>query len=113
MRIARSAAGLEFLVQYDAGAVAAHVRALGGRLRDELAARGLAPLGPGAAGERAGIVAIADGRAEEHTAALRERGVLVWGRAGRLRASVHLSTTHPTSSACSRRFPRLLPRRSA
>ena len=108
------AAGLEFLVQYDAGAVAAHVRALGGRLRDELAARGLAPLGPGAAGERAGIVAIADGRAEEHTAALRERGVVVWGRAGRLRASVHL---YNDSSDIERLLealpPTLLPRRSA
>ena len=83
-------AGLELLAQCDPGEVAAHVRALGGRLRDELAARGLAPLGPAAEAERAGIVAIADDRAEEHTAALRERGVVVWGRDGRLRASVHL-----------------------
>ena len=84
------AAGLEFLAQYDAGAVAAHVRALGGRLRDELAARGLVPLGPGAAAKRAGIVAIADGRAEEHAALLRERGVVVWGRAGHARVGAPL-----------------------
>jgi selenocysteine lyase/cysteine desulfurase len=83
-------AGLETLGRHDAREVAHHARELCGRLRDGLVGLGFEPLTPPAADARAGIVAVADADCAEHVAALRDRGVIAWGRDGRLRVSAHL-----------------------
>ncbi len=82
--------GLAVLSGFAADALAAHARALGGRLLDGLDNLGWPALTPRDPSARAGIVAMVDQACEEHARRLRRAGIAVWGRDGRLRASAHL-----------------------
>jgi selenocysteine lyase/cysteine desulfurase len=68
----------------------AHVEGLVARLLDGLVGLGVAPLTPIRAPARAGIVSIADTACERRAHLLRAHDIVVWGRDGRLRASLHV-----------------------
>jgi cysteine desulfurase / selenocysteine lyase len=84
--------GLAALGSFEPHDVADHIRALGSRLIGGLEALGWGRriLTPRAAASRAGIVSVADSSCEDRVSELRARGIIVWGRDGRLRASMHL-----------------------
>ncbi|MBV9757698.1 MAG: aminotransferase class V-fold PLP-dependent enzyme [Alphaproteobacteria bacterium] len=81
--------GLATLMRAGIPEIERHALALGGELRDRLAAAGWPVLTPEAPERRAGNICIASERAEVLEASLRARGVLAWGGDGRLRLSVH------------------------
>lgn len=83
-------AGLDVLTSHTSEMVEAHVDGLVSRLIEGLLRLGVAPLTPLLPSGRAGIVAIADASCERRTQVLHEQRVVVWGRDGRLRASLHL-----------------------
>jgi cysteine desulfurase/selenocysteine lyase len=82
-------AGLEVLGAQTAETRHMHVERLISRLIDGLERLDIAPLTPARPAARAGIVAIADASCERRTTLLREQEIVVWGREGRLRASLH------------------------
>jgi cysteine desulfurase/selenocysteine lyase len=81
--------GLATLMEAGIGRIAEHVLALGGELRERLAALGFPVLTPETPERRAGNICIVSDAAELLEAGLRARGVLTWGSDGRLRLSVH------------------------
>ncbi len=70
--------------------VEAHAIRLGTMLIDGLTRLGLEVTTPVAPAARAGNICFATPRSEELEAALRERGILVWGGDGRIRISTHV-----------------------
>ena len=88
-------ASLELLLEAGSDAIEARIRAITDRLADGLAARGFAVVSSRRPGEWSGIVAAthAERPAPEVSSHLRERGVLVAHRAGRLRVSPHFYNT--------------------
>lgn len=83
-------AGLDVLDVHTPEAREAHVESLVARLIEGLLTLGVTPLTPLRPSARAGIVAISDDACERRAQLLREHDVVVWGRDGRLRASLHL-----------------------
>ncbi len=77
------------LLQLDAGDVEAHSIELGTILMNGLSRLGLVVTTPASPAARAGNVSFMTPRSEEIEAALRARGILVWGGDGRIRISVH------------------------
>lgn len=69
--------------------IASHVLQLSERLIAGLAALGVTALTPSRAAERAGIVSFLEPRFGEYGRRLRESGVLVWTKDGRVRISSH------------------------
>lgn len=87
------AESLDYLEAIGVDAAAAHARRLSGRLIDGMAALGLNVMTPQDPSRRAANAAFA---AEDPAAlrdTLRDRGILVWGDNGRVRASCHVFTT--------------------
>lgn len=80
---------LRFLQEVGAEAIRRKVLDLGGLLADELRSRGWEVLTPREEAARAGITTFACGRTGPVVASLRERGVVVAAREGRIRASTH------------------------
>lgn len=66
-----------------------HVLKLGGELLEALQARGLQPLTPRTAAQRAGNIAWREPRGEAIADELQAREILVWGGDNRVRASIH------------------------
>ncbi len=81
---------LERLLRLSAAEVEAHATGLGTTLIDGLTRLGLEVTTPAAPSARAGNVCFATPRSEELEAALRARGVVVWGGDGRIRISAHV-----------------------
>jgi selenocysteine lyase/cysteine desulfurase len=81
---------LERLLALSPAQVEAHAIGLGAMLLDGLTRLGLDVTTPGEPGARAGNICFATGKSEELEAALRRRGVLVWGGDGRIRLSCHV-----------------------
>jgi selenocysteine lyase/cysteine desulfurase len=84
---------LDYLARFGMDAIEAHTLAMSGELRARLAGLGLDVMTPAPAAERAGSIAFAANDAEVVRARLEDRGVLVSGELGRVRASVHVYTT--------------------
>jgi selenocysteine lyase/cysteine desulfurase len=82
--------GLRILLDLGVERVEQHVLDLGTRLLDGLAALGMDVMTPRDPRLRAGIVSWIDPRYTETADALAERGVLVTGSAGRVRAAMHI-----------------------
>lgn len=80
---------LERLERLHPDSVLAHALDLGAAIREGLVARGIEPLTPAAADERAGNVCFPAEQAPDLARALAEKGVLVWGGDGRVRVSAH------------------------
>ena len=84
---------LDYLAAVEAGALEAHVLRLGGRLHRGLEDLGLALMTPAAAAQRGPNVAFAHPAAGRLAELAAGEGILLWGEAGRLRASIHLFVT--------------------
>jgi len=82
--------GLKYIQEIGIEKIAAHSLELTARLREGLSELGLQVLTPAAPTRRAGNVCIARADGPRFTAALAERGVLVWEADGRVRYSAHL-----------------------
>jgi cysteine desulfurase/selenocysteine lyase len=82
--------GLKYLQDVGIERIEAHVLELTGQLREGLLELGLEVLTPAEPSRRAGNVCIARADGPTFTAALAERGVLVWEADGRVRYSTHL-----------------------
>jgi selenocysteine lyase/cysteine desulfurase len=85
--------GLGLLAEIGADAVERRILELSGRLVAGLQAQGIAPLTPDDPERRAGIVAFESPRYAEIGQALQQRGIHVWTREGRVRASAHVYNT--------------------
>lgn len=85
--------GVRLLNEVGVGRIEQHVLALGGRLREQLAALGLPLMTPAEPSRRAGIVAWADRDCAATAARLAAQGIAVSGSSGRIRAAVHLYTS--------------------
>jgi selenocysteine lyase/cysteine desulfurase len=81
---------LERLLRLPPAEIEAHAAGLGTTLIDGLARLGLEVTTPTAPSARAGNICFATPRSEELEAALRARGVVVWGGDGRIRISAHV-----------------------
>ncbi len=81
---------IPYLISKDVAAIGAHVQRLGGLLIEGLRSRGLEVITPDKPARRGASVTFFHARAAELSEALGQRGILVWGREGRVRASVHL-----------------------
>lgn len=93
--------GLGLLEEIGADTVERRILNLSGRLVDGLKAQGITPLTPDEPERRAGIVAFESPRYEEIGRALQERGIYVWTREGRVRASAHVyNTAEEVDSFC-------------
>jgi cysteine desulfurase / selenocysteine lyase len=86
-------AGLGLLAEVGAPEVEARILGLSGRLVSGLKELGITLLTPEAPERRAGIVAFESERFAEIGWALEERGIYVWTREGRVRASAHVYNT--------------------
>lgn len=82
--------GLKYLQDIGIKRIEAHALELTARLREGLSEIGLEVLTPAEPSRRAGNVCIARADGPRFTAALAERGVLVWEADGRVRYSAHL-----------------------
>jgi selenocysteine lyase/cysteine desulfurase len=82
--------GLAYLQRIGVERIEAHALDLTARLREGLSEIGLEVLTPAEPSRRAGNVCIARSDGPRFTAALAERGVLVWEADGRVRYSAHL-----------------------
>lgn len=83
------ASALEYLAQYEAREVHAHVEALATDLLDRLGKLQIASTTPEDPARRGGNVCIAHPRAQAIVDALAERGVWAWNGRGRIRFSFH------------------------
>jgi selenocysteine lyase/cysteine desulfurase len=83
-------ASVRFLLQAGVEQIDARLKPVVERLRAGLAAQGRQLLTPPGAEYASGIVSFADPAPEALMARLAERGVVVWGGDGRIRASLHL-----------------------
>ncbi|MEM7222138.1 MAG: aminotransferase class V-fold PLP-dependent enzyme [Pseudomonadota bacterium] len=81
---------LDFLAQVPAADVERHVLDLGGRLRQALVEMGLEVITPEPAAERGPNIAFAHDAARDLAELAAAESILLWGEAGRLRASLHL-----------------------
>ncbi len=84
---------LDYLTAIGMDEVEAHTLAMSGELRARLASLGLPVMTPEGASARAGSVAVPCADAPAVRARLEDRGVLVSGDMGRVRASVHVYTS--------------------
>jgi selenocysteine lyase/cysteine desulfurase len=99
---------LDYLAEVGPERIAAHVLELGGELRAALLELGLPVTTPAAPEERAGNICFLHPRAEELARLAAERGILIWGGEGRVRASVHLYTTREDIERLVAALPELL-----
>ncbi|GAA2387730.1 aminotransferase class V-fold PLP-dependent enzyme [Dactylosporangium salmoneum] len=84
------AASARYLAQWGPAALAEHALDLSGRFRAGLVERGRAVITPEDPAWRGGSIAWLDPDGERTAARLAERGCLVWGGDGRVRASFHV-----------------------
>lgn len=99
-----------YLESFGIGAIAAHVRALSGRMIEGMSRLGLDVMTPAEPCRRAASAAFAWTRPEQVVAAAAREGILVWGDNGRIRASAHLFTTAADVERFLDRLPVLLGR---
>lgn len=99
---------LAYLESFGIDAIAAHARALAGRLVGGMTALGLDVMTPAAAEHRAGNAAFACADAEGLTRRAAAEDVFVWGDNGRLRVSAHLFATEADVETFLDRLPRYL-----
>ncbi|MPY90241.1 MAG: aminotransferase class V-fold PLP-dependent enzyme [Luteitalea sp.] len=83
-------ASLRFLAAVGVAAIGAHLMPLVTRLRESVAAMGVRMLTPPHPDHASGIVSFEHPRPARVSAALEQRGIVVWAGDGRVRASVHL-----------------------
>lgn len=99
---------LAYLESFGIDAIAAHTRALTGRLIAGMTDLGLDVMTPAAAEHRAGNAAFACGDPEGLTRRAAAEDVFVWGDNGRLRVSAHLFATEEDVETFLERLPRYL-----
>ncbi len=99
---------LAYLESFGIDAIAAHTRALSGRLIAGMTDLGLDVMTPAAAAHRAGNAAFAYSDAEGLTRRAAAEDVFVWGDNGRLRMSAHLFATAADVETFLERLPRYL-----
>ena len=99
---------LAYLERYGIEAIAAHTRALSGRMVEGLHDFGLDVMTPSAASERAGNAAFAWPDCEGVVRKAAAENVFVWGDNARVRASAHLFTTGDDVETFLRRLPSFL-----
>ena len=104
------AESLDYLEGFGVEAIAAHVRALSGRMVEGMRALGLDVMTPAEAAARAGNAAFAHPASEAIMRRAAEEGILVWADNGRVRASAHLFTTAGDVERFLDRLPAFLPR---
>lgn len=100
---------LAYLESFGIEAIAAHVRALSGRMVEGMTALGLEVMTPADPARRAGNAAFAHGRADEIMRRAAAEDILVWADNGRLRASAHLFTPAGDVERFLDRLPAFLP----
>lgn len=83
-------ASVRFLLDVGVGKLDAHLKPLVERLRAGLVAQGREMLTPPGAEFASGIVSFSNPEPEALMAQLAQRGIVVWGGDGRIRASLHL-----------------------
>ncbi len=99
---------LAYLERFGIEAIAAHTRALSGRMVEGLHDLGLDVMTPSAASERAGNAAFAWPDCEGVVRKAAAENVFVWGDNARVRASAHLFTTGDDVETFLRRLPSFL-----
>lgn len=100
---------LSYLEDFGIDDVAAHVRALSGRMVEGMAALGLDVMTPAEPARRAASAAFAHPESETVMHRAAEEGILVWADNGRVRASAHLFTPADDIERFLARLPALLP----
>ena len=103
------AESLAYLESYGIEAIAAHVRALSGRMIEGFAALGLEVMTPADPARRAGNAVFAHGQGDEIMRRAAEEGILIWSDHGRIRASAHLFTSEADIERFLDRLPAFLP----
>jgi len=93
-------AGIDCILEAGVVNIERELRPLVKALRTGLAESGLDLLTPGEEQYASGIVAFECAEPERVAAGLAERGVVVWGGDGRIRASVHLYNTEDDVARC-------------
>ena len=84
---------LAYLDSYGIAAIAAHLRALSGRMIEGMTALGLEVMTPTEPDARAGNAAFVRLDTQPVVRAAEKDGIFIWGDNGRIRASAHLFTT--------------------
>jgi selenocysteine lyase/cysteine desulfurase len=84
---------LAYLESYGINTIAAHLRALSGRMVEGLTALGLDVMTPAQPENRAGNVAFVRSNPQPVVLAAEKDSIFIWGDNGRIRASAHLFTT--------------------
>lgn len=101
---------LDYLDRFGIEAIAAHLRALSGRLVEGMAALGLEVMTPSEAGRRAANAAFAHPDCAGIMRRAEAEGILLWADHGRVRASAHVFTAADDVERFLDRLPALLPR---
>lgn len=100
---------LLYLESFGIEVIAAHARALSGRLVEGMAAQGLDVMTPSKTERRAGNAAFRCSDPEAIVRKAAAEDVLIWGDNGRIRASAHLFTTEQDVETFLERLPTWLP----